>query len=96
LIHYLTALDDSFTYETSLTVGKNSFPDLNEKYQNENGQKSENFRKIKDCLPVHHLAFLPMKRTKSFLLQAIFVHFGLKNHLRFAFGSEVTFGLGNF
>ena len=36
----------------------------------------------KDCLPVEHLAFLPMKRTKSFLLQSIFIHFGLKNHLR--------------
>ena len=31
-------------------------------------------KKVKDCLPVQHLAFLPMRQTKSFLLQAIFAH----------------------
>ena len=80
------ALDESFTTDTALTA-KSYHADL------ENLQKSlslsENVEKKvpreKDCLPVNHLAFLPMKRTKSFLLQSIFIHFGLKNHLRYIF-----------
>ena len=34
------------------------------------------------CLPVNHLAFLPMIQAKSHLLQAVFIHYGLKHELR--------------
>ena len=74
----ILALDDSFTKESAISV-KNLHPSsdtIAEIVQTVD-------RKVKDCLPVQHLAFLPMRQTKSFLLQAIFVHFGLKNHLRY-------------
>ena len=84
LIVYI-ALDESFTTGSTLTA-KSYHADLENLSQSlavpaiEYGPKKSN--REKDCLPVEHLAFLPMKRTKSFLLQSIFIHFGLKNHLR--------------
>jgi len=89
LIVYI-ALDDSFTKESAISV-KNmhiSSDTISEVVQTVD-------RKVKDCLPVQHLAFLPMRQTKSFLLQAIFVHFGLKNHLSFAISTTSNGGFRN-
>ena len=82
LIVYI-ALDESFTTGSALTA-KSYHADL-ENLQASLSMPEQAEKKVpreKDCLPVEHLAFLPMKRTKSFLLQSIFIHFGLKNHLR--------------
>jgi hypothetical protein len=84
LIVYI-ALDESFTTGSALTA-KSYHADL-ENLQASLSMPEQAEKKVpreKDCLPVEHLAFLPMKRTKSFLLQSIFIHFGLKNHLSFA------------
>lgn len=35
------------------------------------------------CLPVNHIAFLPMLESNSPFIKSLFIHYGLKHHLRF-------------
>lgn len=36
------------------------------------------------CLPVNHIAFLPMLESNSPFIKSLFIHYGLKHHLSFA------------